>query len=52
MIDGKVLKEDWREFSIDACIGIHPILGAKALKAMNEEAKEFIKNSKSLHREW
>jgi len=42
MVDGKLLKEDWKEFSIDACIGIHPILGAKALKAMNEEAKQFI----------
>ncbi len=42
MVDGKVLKQDWREFSIDACIGIHPILGAKALKAINEETKQFI----------
>jgi len=51
MIDGKVLKEDWREYSIGAIV-IQPILGAKALKAINEEAKEFIKVSETLHREW
>jgi len=42
MVDAKLLKEEWREFSIGACIGIHPILGAKALKAINEETKQFI----------
>ena len=46
MVDGKVLKEDWKEFSIGAFIGIRPIFGAKALKAMNEEAKQFINDSK------
>jgi len=45
MIDFKLLKEDWKEFSIGAYIGIHPILGARALKAINEETKQFIKDN-------